>query len=1004
MADKPFWEDDTPPAAPQSQLSTTDLIKALLGYGVRVAGPAVGAVGGGALGTLIGPEGTVGGAIGGGALGGALSEALVEKFLEPKHEVNLGRVGVAGVLGGVPGSWMVRSGKPLVSAAIGAGLGYAGVAGNKIAEGEPIEKSINPLEWSGMEQLSPVIGAGAGAAFSKIGGPKSVTTPAKEPLGFISKTGETEGGNNIWTVTPAKKQAVDKSLALNPESASKVQASAETATLPAAKRIAKSLTDRSKGSLRTATQDTRLSTTSSVNPLKPIENVAEGPGYSVPEPEHASVQDLVDALTENRQQGHYDPTIDASAIPEAPSEATLAALNKPANQRMGATAITKARTAEGAAVRQEAQADLQGMRDSLGGTSTSQIEQGAAKAQEQANQLKLKETAAQEVEAAKEGLVAQEPTVTERVTAGEGPYKSSKTTRFAPPKPEEGEAVPTTPAEPPKVYTVDAPPTKDVAAQRLYTNIKVAKAHGKALGADDILQVPGGYRLVFNDANLGAQGPKGTSFGTLDSEQEADALDKVFKSMGWGEVPKDEPKWGKVRTNLKNVTQEFTPTEGETLADFQKRSSLPFSKAKKILDDFKGQTGEIDPALMAKILSTGVGAAAGAAMNKEDRLKGALMGGALGLGVGLGAPALLKGVDTSNIRAMGRKIPDFYRGGLLSHPLSIAYNAAGGPWGSQFFGGAEHALASALGEPTANPAGGAIMRDALNVPKWLAGLVKQLPEAAVESAERERAETGAAFGNTLLEKAYKVPGVTMMAGDMNTRANLERFNIPEPLAREITLTNEPGQKIPLFSANWGKTPNKAGQRSILGQLMFPFKRTLLNIAESGVERTPGLGELVNLAKDPSIRIPAKMRVAQQSIGGSVLVMSYMAGASTPEGVGKQLKLHSLVSNLGGQYAALASLGFAMGQAHRTGKKMSQAALTDAISGLPLPSSEPLQDIFRPLFKLGLGEPLSRKELLPKSAVPKVLTLMFGAIPQGESQPEAPSSNSTPSSGSTFELK
>jgi hypothetical protein len=1072
MADVPFWlqGDQAQAAAPQSDqsLTTTDLIKALLGYGVRVAGPIAGSIVGGAAGTLAAPgPGTAAGMLLGGGTGGALSEALVEKYLEPKHEVNLGRVGVSGALGAIPGSWIVKSGKPLVSAGIGAGLGYAGVAGNKLAEGEGVEKSLNPMEWSGGELLSMPIGATVGGVASKIG--HAAPAKVKEPAGFVSPVGKTDAGGTTWRVTPSKAIQLDKALTLNPEAATQVQQNAQTAASAPAKRIADRYAATAKGSLRTAAEDTRPSTTSSKAPFKPIENVVqgveEGSRFSVPDPEEASIQDLVDSLTH-------------TGTPEEASEATLRALEKPANKKMGSTQISQSRTAGKQAVKAEEAADLQNMKTALGGTSVSQVEQGAAKAQEQANKLKLGERAAAEVEAAKEGLVPGEPVVVDRVSAGEGPYKSSKVTRFAPPKPEgEGEVVaPPKPEKP--VYTVDkVPASKDEAAKKLYTNIKLAKAHGKTLGADDILPVPGGYRLVFKDANLEAQGPKGTSFGTLDEEQEAESLAKLFKAMGWGKVPEDAPKWGKARANVEKVTQEFTPIEGETLAAFQKRSKLPFSKAQKILEDFKGQgpkatylpqrspvdvaaeqaqeavrrasnddfslfksatpevaeqirarvkaspagtmnglehlpasikgqKGEIDPALAAKILATGVGAAGGAVLNPDDRLKGALLGGAAGLGVAAGAPILLKGVDPTNLKALGRRVPDYYRGGLLSDPRSMFNNAVLGPMGSQLFGGLEQAVAHGIGEPTASPQGGEIVKDVLNVPKWLKGFLSKIPEAAKVTAENERAESGLR-GNTPLDRAFRVPGVTMLAGDMNTRANLERLNIPEKLAREITLTNEPGERIPLPGniVNWGKAKNVAGQRSITAQLMLPFKRTLANIAESGLERTPGVGELVNMMKDPSIKIPARMRFAQQSIGGGVLVTSYMAGASTPPEMAKDLKIHSAVSNFGGQYAALASLGFALGQAHRTGKQLSKAAIQDTISGLPLPTTEPLQDFLGPFLKIAFNEPITRKELLPKSVVPKVLTLIFGAIPQGESKPKTTSAPQLAGSpASTFELR
>jgi hypothetical protein len=138
---------------PQSESDWTRPLKQTAAMGLRIGGPMAGA----ALGTLIPIPGV--GTVAGGAAGGALGEYLAEK-IEPKperklsdlitgahaapHGTNWKKVGVNAAVGAIPGSALVKAGKPLVSGLIGAGMGAAQDVAGKWAEGE---NPLNPKNY-----------------------------------------------------------------------------------------------------------------------------------------------------------------------------------------------------------------------------------------------------------------------------------------------------------------------------------------------------------------------------------------------------------------------------------------------------------------------------------------------------------------------------------------------------------------------------------------------------------------------------------------------------------------------------------------------------------------------------------------------------------------------------------------------------------------------------------------------------------------------------------------
>jgi hypothetical protein len=155
---------------PQSESDWTRPLKQTAAMGLRIGGPMAGA----ALGTLIPIPGV--GTVAGGAAGGALGEYLAEKF-EPDHKggTNLKKVGVNAAVGAIPGSALVKAGKPLVSGLIGAGMGAAQDVAGKWAEGE---NPLNPKNYGKGDLANIAMGGTLGAGFGWLHG-RMGAKPAK---------------------------------------------------------------------------------------------------------------------------------------------------------------------------------------------------------------------------------------------------------------------------------------------------------------------------------------------------------------------------------------------------------------------------------------------------------------------------------------------------------------------------------------------------------------------------------------------------------------------------------------------------------------------------------------------------------------------------------------------------------------------------------------------------------------------------------------------------------
>lgn len=391
-----------------------------------------------------------------------------------------------------------------------------------------------------------------------------------------------------------------------------------------------------------------------------------------------------------------------------------------------------------------------------------------------------------------------------------------------------------------------------------------------------------------------------------------------------------------------------------------------------------------------RALTTVVGAGVGAETS-DDPLTGAVVGG----GIGFGAPSVAKLINaarTGNINKQNaesvvshfkdvldtamRMMPDFQRAALLSKPLPLIINSVVGPWGSIVMHGLEDAA-------ILDPRGIKLLKLALNPKNFPREYMHSLPKAheligsAAERTEGLMGQQGPNWYRTMTQ----YPGVAMTAGDEAARDMAKAAGYTEEEARVMTLTSEPYTSggAGLSKLKKGSINRDTEKRGWLFDMALPFYRTSTNQVEQGLERMPFVGIWMNkYAKSK----PAawQQQVAQQMIGGSTGYVGYLLGEETPpEDARNVLKF---INNFGGQYGALASAGFMMGQASARGSSDWKALTNEVASALPMPSTQPVNDAMQNVGAL-FGEGDFK---MPSGFVPGILDpedpltgLLVGAV-------------------------
>lgn len=387
--------------------------------------------------------------------------------------------------------------------------------------------------------------------------------------------------------------------------------------------------------------------------------------------------------------------------------------------------------------------------------------------------------------------------------------------------------------------------------------------------------------------------------------------------------------------------------------------------------------GSVD--LMSRMALGGVGALTGAAMDEDHPFQGALMGGAAGAlvpSVARRIPELVDAAKSGKLKETAsqvyKELPNYQRFSLLADFTGLPANTAA-PFGS----GAVGAIEKLLG---GDKRGLGLMNELLEVDTNLKNAKSAYNQALEGAVETGRADMiGKPKGPA--ERMMARPGAIMTAGDIVTQRAGQRAGFTPQEMKRMTLTNEPEWELSQSVMNFGKSRN-----DVISKLMLPFKRTALNIVESGIDRTPGIGIFSQLAKDPHMRDSLRMNAAKQGMGWAAYHLAYKMGESTdPEDAALAKKW---ISNMSGQYALLASAGFAAGQAEALGKNKgenwvdrkfgsSKAIQTSILGDLPLPTTQTAQDVLT-LAANGFEKPINPEKTgagrwIPRWALPGVFS-------------------------------
>ena len=453
-------------------------------------------------------------------------------------------------------------------------------------------------------------------------------------------------------------------------------------------------------------------------------------------------------------------------------------------------------------------------------------------------------------------------------------------------------------------------------------------------------------------------------------------------------APVDNPQLAALRQRyeaIQNPAARERFTAGLPLEDFQALQTALGTRP-----GFRSEIGGIDPTLLARLGLGAAGAAVGGAMDPLDNeLASALVGGAFGAALPSIATQMSKigpllesnpqatpdvkswaqtlttpeGI-VQNLKDLANTLPSVMRGNLLASE-NIIGNAGVGPWTS----GVHFALERiAMGDPD----GWRVLSD-MHPVKWAQRYRQHLGEAQKLVGEWERAG-GPLVGEagTMIEKVAAVPGTLMAGGDLATRIPIaERFG--EETARRATLTGEPELAPVAGIINYQRSGGP------VAQMLLPFARTLGNLVEEGLHRTPVLGSLTQQFRPKAD--PADLQLIKQLFGGASAGGGYLAGqqmdniVSMLPGDDTQNKrfLRNILSNAAGPNAVLANAGLAAGMASDAGRTPTQQVglgLRAGIEDMPLPSTDPLTSMLQPLT----SEP--GKEQIPGGILPQFLRNML----------------------------
>lgn len=330
-----------------------------------------------------------------------------------------------------------------------------------------------------------------------------------------------------------------------------------------------------------------------------------------------------------------------------------------------------------------------------------------------------------------------------------------------------------------------------------------------------------------------------------------------------------------------------------------------------------------------------VGGTAGALIDEEDPVRGAMIGAGTGYGLGnaagriasTGKPLLDMSGESPIMRALG----GFQRFNYLTNPQTLLYNTFLAPQGASVLGSVERYLVGKAEQLAgSNPDAAAKVSQGKNALKSLVGARNFRPQTWKDAWQEsqgligkyERAEELPQEATSMASEAFTLPGKVMTAGDLVGRGTLKDAGMPDEVARAITVTANPRYRSSEKIVDFSKDP-------AIG-FTFPFARTAVNVLESGLERTPLIGFALRRSNDPSVQATMQELLVRQGMGAAVGYAAYQIGLTTDPTVNRSARVDMLVSNMSGQYGLPAAAGFALGQAVQLGR-MEPPDVTDPAS-------------------------------------------------------------------------
>lgn len=334
------------------------------------------------------------------------------------------------------------------------------------------------------------------------------------------------------------------------------------------------------------------------------------------------------------------------------------------------------------------------------------------------------------------------------------------------------------------------------------------------------------------------------------------------------------------------------------------------------------QGGFINPSLISGATGALVGAPIGAEANPDDpygAVKGALAGGLIGYG---GVKGAMKGRASGKgmIGGATRELTNQRNAGLLLGPAQIKKPLS--DLGAVITDAAERMMTSGKQEQGTN-----ILKELFRVPTNVSNYGAALKDPNL---------AGEVIGDRLSQAAPAEQGLLGLVGrpfgaaQYATQQVLQRAGVPAEEARKILFLGDPESKLGKWWMS-AQDPRITGQfGSNVVKAVRPFARIATNLAERGIQRTPGLSLMTG---DP------ETRMARTALGTGAMMAGGMTGMAD-----SQLKENgeeppsALVRGL--RRAAMASYGlpFIAGEAMTGPGAMSD--LYYAIPGLNSPVKPP----------------------------------------------------------------